>query len=320
MKKFLFAFIIVALFIFVTACDNNILPIENFENEIIEVSLSEQIQGIHGFLTRVKHGDNVVYLFGEVSAARQEWFPLASIVEGAMQNADVFFVNDDPNIDPLYQEFLARNMSSLPVGVTLTEYLPINIVPSFLLRLATHGYSYNMINTLYPHIILQTFVSASAALQLGDSLIIRDYIWNFAQTYGLPVYAFFEPSWSLEVRIPSNDYIQFSIAENTPSRSSAIEQLNAMLDAYEQQDEAQLFSYLRWPLTEYTNAYERYLEELVLLFAEEYAFGVEYLLLMTENPTTFFVVVNVDNLIGFDEGNIAVLLERRGFAVERLFR
>ena len=49
-----------------------------------------EIEGIHGFLSRVEYNNHTAYILGSMHMGRADWFPLADIVEEAMARSDVF--------------------------------------------------------------------------------------------------------------------------------------------------------------------------------------------------------------------------------------
>ncbi|MCL1843069.1 MAG: TraB/GumN family protein [Defluviitaleaceae bacterium] len=66
-----------------------------------ETPANPELQGIHGFISRVEYGENTAYIFGSMHAGKPDFFPLAPIVASAMERADVFaFETELREFDP----------------------------------------------------------------------------------------------------------------------------------------------------------------------------------------------------------------------------
>jgi len=319
-KKLLSVLVLAVLFGLLVACSNGSVPVD-VQNEDVSVTQREEVQGIHGFLTRIEYGDNVAYLFGDYSLTRPDWLPFAPIVEEAMQRADVFFVREDPNVfdDPLVLEFVLER-GYLPQGATLAEYLPLNIYEHLMYYMDSYDIDTWFIGDLAPSVVVGSNIPSGIAYKLNaESFFIADFIANYARDAGLPFYTFFDPFWFYDLMFPISEEVQFAAAQTITYMEDALAQLEAILNAYEQQDKDLLVELLRYPIYDGMNAYKRHRMEQDRLIAEEFRFGIGELLRKTEDATTFFIPIWVGNMIGNDNADVVWLLENDGFSVARMY-
>jgi len=320
MKKNLLSVLALATLLgLLVACSNGAVPVDA-QNEDVSTTQREETQGIHGFLTRVEYGDNTVYLFGDFWATRSEFPPFASIVEEAMQRTDVFFTRDNPTAmdDPEYLEFLMSRFY-FPPGITLESYLPSDIYENFSKILDEYNFG-TYVNTAFPLAILQSFIPFELVGRLSaEPFSMDEYIQEYAILAGRPLYFFFDSFWFIDVLLPQTEAIQFAAATSILPIEDALARAKSTLNAYKQQNETLLIELLLNSADGGGNEFAQFLVGLDLLVAEEFKFGIAELLRETEEPTTFFIPVWVENMIGDGDTNVTKLLEREGFVVTRMF-
>ena len=319
-KNLLSVLALAALLGLLVACSNGAVPV-GAQNEDVSTTQRAEAQGIHGFLTRVEYGDNIAYLFGDYWLARSNKPSFAPIVEEAMQRTDVFFVRGDGTAsdDPVFQEFLHGRIL-LPGDVTMANYLPPDIYEKFVYYIESHNVDTWFLDVFVPTMIVGTGIPLEMAGKLNAEMFsVGNFIEDYATAAGLPTYAFLDPFWISYVLNPVSDEIQFAAAQTVTHMEDTLLRLEAILSAYEQQNETLLIEMLRSPIYDGMNAYKRHLAEVDLLFAEEFRLGIAELLRETEEPTTFFIPTRIENIIGDDDANIIRLLERDGFVITRLY-
>ena len=277
--------------------------------------------GIHGFLSRIEHENNVAYMLGSFHYGRAHWFPIHPMVYEVMERADVFAFEadytrwEDEDYIERYLEY-----ALLPEGQTLRDVLSAE---SFNLL-------YESIYT-FPHIDfddIENLTPAYAASVVGRSMTWRYnqvfsnlsvdlYIMDFAQERDRPIiglncifselnFALYWPQeiWSIAFEgITDYETLVANIREN------------AIADAYERQDAESIYAAVIVPMHEDTQIYGQFrlnnLKERCRIFAAE----IERLLVETEEPTTFFITIGAAHLL---KGYIFEILENNGLEVVAL--
>jgi len=207
-------------------------------------------------------------------------------------------------------------------GMSLIEYLPPDIYAQFTAYLATYDISYNELIYFTPSTII-TMLMLFEVYELVDinyDLILRDYVLEFAidndkQTIDL-IDAYL--SWDMLMELPHD--VMFAAAMTLTARSDAISIIQQRIDAYEAQDADLLYDMMRMQFYDEANLYVRHTWDLRHQFATIYSDKIELLLRETEAPTTFFVTLDIDYMLGNDYGNVVNNLQDRGFAVSKLYR
>jgi len=271
---------------------------------------------IYGAIHRIEYGDNVVYLFGSIPGGRGGWFPLADVVEDAMNRADVF-VSEIGNIDPMEQAERIMEYTMLPNRQTWAEFFPADVYESLTAAAEAIGMPYEQISTMNPLTILraielelaQTLVEDAMLRSSLGSLIVDGYIMARAVERGVPILALesveqqarilnqppFEVMVFRAMQWQAPDVILSRIANNPEF------DLTLMVNLYETNDSA--VSAALWaahlsPEATGDDLWLDYMRETVMNGRSiYYANEIARLLTETEESTTFFVVVGKSHII-----------------------
>jgi len=285
--------------------------------------------GIHGKLTRVRHGENTAYIFGSMHAGRAEWFPLHPIAEDAMSRADVFafeidFKSDlsDEDDDEIFA------LMTLPDELTLGRVLTGYVFMDFYNNLKTYhhlGITYDMIKHLTPAALLHDLSYAVLRVRgIEREYAIDDYIYDYAEENDRPIIGLTSIIQQyrnvFDVPLEIQAYALYDFPDFQTWFDS--EDDDELTEAYETQNiEAlrEMFIYEPgdWqpsPYDEFMS--DRHLNVRNLHFSNEIA----RLLRETEEPTIFFITVGMWHIIGGDGGGqVLVRLENEGFELTPLW-
>ena len=317
-------------------------PIENNQAEIIETAIENP--AITGGLHRVTHGDNTAYIFGSFHAGMGHWFPLADVVENAMDSADVFAF--EVNMDSPSEEEVARFMETmsqlihLPDGQRLSDILDPEVHQNFVEAVESFGlFQYEDFYRMNP-----AFISTSVAVQylipmmgLDFDYSVDDYVAMRAILSDRPVIGLAPMYTEIQTVFDLPLDVMIEQVESFVSREQIIELfmqegyiMDAMIMAYANNDIETLRDVIAYVFSLYPD-YELSPGQLhtrdVVNFARSIQFGeaIENLLRETEDPTTFFVTVGVAHVVRGGTGinddgitNVINFLENAGFEVEAL--
>ena len=296
---------------------------EDFDEEAPEEYPAPGL-GIHGLISRVEAGDNVMYIFGSMHYGRPQWFPLHPAVEEAMRRSDAFVFETD--ITPQGQQAIAPRMleTMMLPQMTLSEFLEEEAFAQMMEAVETYGVSYQAIRQFTPWVV-NVFLAEIAYDRVGvtSAYGIDFYVLGFAQAHHLPILYLNSLEQEMDMVFNLTDEMQHYAALSIESLDVAIQQVERLVTAYETQDIEGLTTLVRESSMtgETPNPLEEYLIDVIvihrsILFAQE----MIRLLEQTEEPTTFFVTMGIGHLIGDDHGNVFNYLLDAGFEVTTLWR
>lgn len=292
---------------------------------------------IHGALHRVEYGNNVAYLFGTLHAGDPSWFPLAAMVEDALQRADVVALEVE-SLEGMEAEFLAIVMEiiTLPDGNTWADLLPPEYYAHLVAMAEAWGMVYTLVNTWHPAFFVQMITTqipmiiSDLSFDVGDT--VDGYVAAVAAARGIPIIGLetIEQQTRIAFLPPHDAMLALIMQLDTPDEMvrNFIEGPQMLLDDmayyYRQNDFAnamQEFSLLLevddCPWTAYFIAYVNNWR------STYYAHRIMDLLRDTDEPTTFFVAVGLSHVIRSWSGegftDIVAQMRLAGFTVEPLF-
>ena len=286
----------------------------------------EPLEGlnIHGLLSRVEYGNNVVYIFGSMHYGRSSWYPLHPEVEAAMRRADVFAFETD--VSPEGQLEVAPALASYMLldGITLSEFLDEETYEHFMAIIETYGISSPSIERFTPWVI-SVMLAEMAYHEAGISSTygIDFYVKDFANAHNLPILYLnpLEHEISLAFGLP--DYLQHYAALSIPDFETSVREVESLVHAYEIQDIEQITTLARQDLltSETLNPLEEYIIDVIVIQRSiEFAQEMIRYLQETAPPTTFFVTMGIGHMVGDDYGNVFNYLMSAGFEVVPLYR
>jgi len=276
---------------------------------------------IHGFLSRVEYGGNVAYIMGSMHLGRPDWFPLAAVVQEAMEKADVFAFEADFSL--METEAVSQRMMQrifLPGGQTLRDFLPDDIFEHFYKMLATYpNVDYDMLAYFTPA-YASYFISLKEAMPLMEleaTYSVDMYIMDFAMNNEMPIIGLNDIFRELNMAFDWPEEVQFSAMAQFTDYTTFLEEINelGLADAYEAQDAQWIYREAIAPLREAARRslygefmYDTILIERSTIFAEE----IIRRLRGTTEPTTFFVTIGAAHVLS---GHVFGVLEDSGFGV-----
>ena len=310
--------------------------LQNVETVSIPEVIADNPQ-IHGFLHSATYGDNVAYLFGSLHAMRDNWTPLADIVEDAMRRSDVFAfeVYLEDLLNPELLEPILEQVMFLPDGLTLEKFLPADVYENFVYHLPSYGIEYEDVYNWNP-VFLANLIEvelSSLLLEVDMDTSVDEYVWLFAGEQGLPRIGLETVVQQIEiVYLPPYEAMQEALAdfisfedllyymmEYAEHAGSSLD----IADLYEANDKAGIIALFR-ELDEliHESAIVRHRVEMIMNYRSNYyARRIAGLLQETAESTTFFVTVGASHIIRTSnyQYNIINFLEEMGFNVEALF-
>jgi uncharacterized protein YbaP (TraB family) len=302
------------------------------EDELVEEEAEEEIveeihvegAGIHGLISRVEYGDNVVYIFGSMHYGRPQWYPLHPAVEDAMRRADAFAFETD--ITPEGQALAAPTMLEYMMldNMTLSEFLDEDDFIQMMMAVESYGVSYQAIRNFTPWVV-NIFLTELAYDRVGitSDYGIDFYVLEFAQFHNLPILYLNPIEHELELAFNLTDEMQRYAAISIERMEEVIEYVEIMVAAYEAQDIEQLTAMTResFATGEPLNPLEEYLLDVIIIQRSvEFAREIIRFLEQTEEPTTFFVTMGIGHMVGDDHGNVFNYLLDAGFEVTSMYR
>ena len=280
--------------------------------------------GIHGLISRVEHGDNVVYIFGSMHFGRSQWYPLHPAVEEAMRRSDAFAFETD--ITPEAQGAIASEMLEYMMldNITLSDFLEEDVFDQMMEAVETYGVSYSAIGQFTPWVI-GVLLAEIAYHRVGitSTYGIDFYVMGFAQAHGLPILYLNPIEHEMNLAFNLTDEMQHYAALSIESLEVTIEYVERLVHAYETQNIEQITAMVREDLVtgEIPNPLEEYLIDVIIIQRSiEFAQEIIRLLEQTEEPTTFFVTMGIGHMVGDDYGNVFNYLLDAGFEVVPMYR
>ena len=303
--------------------NDTVFPDADYE---VEDYPEEPLEGlnIHGLLSRVEYGDNVVYIFGSMHYGRVSWYPLHPEVEAAMRRADVFAFETD--ISPEGQLEITSTLAGYMMlnNTTLSEFLDEDAYEHLMSVLETYGIGNRSIELFTPWTIY-VMLAEIAYAEVGISFTygIDSYVKEFANAHHIPILHLnpLEHEISLAFGLP--DDLQRYAALSTLDFETTVEEVESLVHAYETQDIEQITALARQDLlTNVTlNPLEEYVIDVILIQRSiEFAQEIIRYLQETVEPTTFFVTMGIGHMVGDDYGNVFNYLIDAGFEVVPLYR
>ncbi|MCL1845418.1 MAG: TraB/GumN family protein [Defluviitaleaceae bacterium] len=276
---------------------------------------------IHGMLTRVRHGDNVAYIFGSMHASQPHWFPLADIAEDAMRRADIFaFEVDMLEMNNLSDEQHDRiqELQILPDGKTLEDILCEEIFADFMEAFETFyaiGMTYEDISDLTPVALLMSLESIMVMLLGVDlGITVDSYIADFAVENELPIIGLNCILREMEIVFDIPLEIQATAMVGFPDFFMMLDMFeeSALVEIYVEQDIERLREMFRaMNAAQQGNEYSELMSyNMFTVRSNIFADEIARLLVETEEPTTFFVTIGMGHIIGCDGGGGGMVLAR----------
>jgi len=311
----------------------------------------EPVQGIHGLLSVVEYGQNRAYIMGSIHIGREDWYPLASIAEEAMERADIFAFEIDlgasggpcicedcahecaahPDVDECI--CMLMEMMFLPEGTFLDDFLPPDVFESFMEALETFpGILVDAVMHMRPTTVSEIIMYQLVApmLELSSEHSIDMYVYNRANELGRPSIGLTDFNDHIRFVSGMPDEYQIATARYFSDYDTMLSEIEELAYIYETQDIQTLASLVQTDLSEAYAAYHagelsagglalsRYWHYTVGNYRSDFfARQIADLLTQTEEPTTFFITVGIAHLSR--EINVFHVLEGMGFEVIGLY-
>lgn len=260
---------------------------------------------IHGMLSRVDYGDNTAYIIGSAHFGFPNWFPMADVVEQALQNADVFaFEVDLSSMEALMDMmYLQEQLMFLPDNMTLRQFLPEDIFEHFSYAIETYGLPYALVENMKPSAIASmTTVFTAQYLGMEFEYGIDAHIMDFAIQSELPIIGLHSIEDELAAIFDIPNEAEIDLARFFPTLQEAKEELLKVIEIYE----AQNIDFFRneWRnMISYDIEYNAHAQHIfdVIMTERSKQFGhkIARLLIETQEPTTFFITIGMNHVSGY---------------------
>jgi len=320
-----------------------------YEVEEAEVAPLPATEGIHGLLSVVEYGNNRAYIIGSIHVGQESWYPLSSVVEAAMDSADIFAFEIDLGADggPCLCEpetcdcgcepdtndcvCLLMELMFLPEATTLVDFLPPEDLKMFMESLSTFPINLEAITIFRPTTIMELILYQIIAPTLGLSSehSIDMYVFDRAQAMGRPTIGLTDFNDHIAFVSGMPEEYQFATARYFSDYDTMLEEMEELAHVYQIQDILTLTQMVRTDLEEAYEAYHageitagglglaRYWHYTVGNYRSAFfARQIADLLTQTQEPTTFFVTVGIAHLTR--EINVFYVLESMGFEPQLL--
>ena len=297
---------------------------------------------ITGALHRVTYGDNVAYIFGSFHLGLEHWFPLADIVEDAIDSADVFafeanfFTPDEYEWERVIE--VMEEIMFLPDNQTWVDVLPQELYDPFVAILMEFGLNdYEEASTLNPAMIIQDIALYMLATQteLDTDFSVDAYVGMLAFLMERPIIGLATLyNETLQAMGVSHEVMLDMVADFIGTTGAELnddewDMFERMIVAYETNDLDALRETIAYGMFLYTAETPHQIHTRdIINFTRSIQFGqaVAQLLQETADPTTFFVTVGISHVIrgglGLDDDgitNVIAYLQHAGFEVEALY-
>ncbi|TLS51241.1 polysaccharide biosynthesis protein GumN [Paenibacillus antri] len=274
--------------------------------------ISKRQSGALGFLWRVDHDGDSVYLVGSMHIADESFYPLPSAYEEAFQDAEYLGVEVDVSqgATPEVQQ-LVMSLGMYQDGTTLQDRIPEELYGSIGEILAENGLEANAMDAFKPWMAEMTLASLKS-MQAGfqGEVGIDMYFLQKAIERQLPILELESYESQLQMFDGFSEELQRTNLKNTVESFELVdESVSQMAEMWKNGDEAALLE-----LTEAMATDEEYRKAMLtdrnIGMADKIA---EYL----ENPeeADYLVVLGAAHFLG--EDGIVKLLEDKGYVVTR---
>ena len=323
-KKFLLFFATIASLVMLIGCgerEEEYIPQEpeltrvaqEPEEKYEEYYEEEYTSGIHGLLSYVEYNNNRVYIFGSMHLGNPYFFPLADVVEDAMERAEVFVFEIDLN-EMMSEEgiMLAMHHMFFPHGESLQTFLPADAYAHFLEVIETFP---NVVALFGPMLEMMTPMAISTLLvadimeELGiyEDYSVDFYVHSFATLYNRQIFGLVSLEQELDALFNVPFDVSLAIIESLVSREEMLAYTYEMqlAQAYFYQD-IELLTYILNAETDLEDAYNLHTALIMPQRTAQFASQIDYLLRSTQEPTIFFVTIGIGHLIGIGEDAASV--------------
>ncbi|MCL2843585.1 MAG: TraB/GumN family protein [Oscillospiraceae bacterium] len=295
-------------------------PVEEEEEEEVEEEEEPAANpNIHGALHRIEYGDNVVYLFGSLHGGRDRWYPLADVVEDAMDRADIF-VTEIGHVDAAAQAEALQTVIALPDGQTWAEFFPADVYEHLVEMAEIWGLPYEEVNTENPaffilSIEMEILQLLAEDMELGNTagdISVDGYVMDRALERARPIISLetVEQQMQILYRPPAEVVAARALSWMSLEEMMEVAQdsdepgLDELADMYEANDLVGLADMFGASISLEAEAaaegdlWIAYMREYVMNWRSTYyANEIARLLQETEEATTFFVVVGISHII-----------------------
>ena len=282
--------------------------------------------GIHGRLSRIEYGNNTAYIFGSMHIASPHWFPLAPIVEDAIERSDIFVFEYDLSLNEtvvaaVAQEFAMNQTDTLGVLLPLlTEEQYNNFresIATFPQNIFPRGAHFYDLSPFALEIITVWYLFEEH-MGLSQDYSVDTYVLEAAQRKGAPILGLNHIVQEFEHMFSMSQEANLESLANFPTLEKGIQDAQFLFDAYTNQDIAALTE-LFVSEGEMTAGEAWMYETLMVQRSIEFAQEIQRLLIETETPTTFFITMGIGHMVGDTYANVFVYLQNQGFEIERLY-
>ncbi|MDO4747772.1 MAG: TraB/GumN family protein [Eubacteriales bacterium] len=269
---------------------------------------------------------NVIWLFGSIHIARDDFYPLPDYVTDAFESSDALAVEFDVN---KFEKDTASQTESIMQmlymdGTTIKDHISEDIYDDAV-EILTENETYNVMLDYYMPCMWSSTIDQYTYVKLGYSLdngIDRHFL-NLAESEGKTILDVESAQYQYEILSGFSDETQEfmlqSSVESYNNSDEADEEMTRMMDLWVSGDEYEFASFLESEADEFEtqrekDLYEEYTYKIRTVRNEEMTDWAEQTL---NSGQEVFMCVGAAHIIG--DGAVASNLKDRGYKVERVY-
>jgi uncharacterized protein YbaP (TraB family) len=299
--------ILAALFLSIAHAENNAAPTVSAQAETPQ----------RGALYRVRHQDNMTYLFGTIHVGAPEFFPLEPQVTRALNGASKLVLEIDIRDQVRFQRALQKH-GLYATGDSIDRHLSPDGLAEVQLALQRYGLAFDHIRQMKPWMLTNMLLSIELARNgYHYSQGVERFLLSLSEEQAKSVQALESADYQMSLfdtmsEATQEQYLREQLAEL--SGGNSLKKARALIDAWAGGNSDAIESIMREGLDEKSVTSEFTQRMLLDRRNPAMADKIEALL---RNDAHTFVGVGLLHLVG--NGSLPALLRQRGYEVERLY-
>lgn len=294
-----------------------LLGIAHAENNAAAIVSAQAAVPQRGALYRVRHQDNMTYLFGTIHVGTPEFFPLEPQVTQALSGASKLVLEIDIRDQALFQRALQKHGLYAP-GDSIDRHLSPAGLAELRLALPRYGLAFDHVRQMKPWMLTNMLLSLELARHgYHYSQGVERFLLSLTEGQAKSVLALESADYQMSLFDDMNEatqeqYLREQLAELGDGNS--LKKSVALIDAWADGNGDAIESIMREELEEKSVISEFTQRMLLDRRNPAMADKIETLL---RNDAHTFVGVGLLHLVG--NGSVPALLRQRGYEVERLY-
>ena len=294
------------------AADNASASVETARHAAVTAAQARH----HGALFRLKHGEQIVYLFGTVHVGTSDFYPLAPGIDAALADASKLVLELDIRADDAFQQAV-RAHGTYPAGDAIGKHLSAETMGVLTAALRADGIALADVAHLKPWLLANVLMGLELQRHGYErSKGLETYLLAAAQTRGTAVAELESADYQLAMFDTLSDadgerYLRESLCDL--ANGSSLKRAKALIDAWTSGDEAALDAVIADATGGDSLTADFTRRTLLGRRNPEMAASIER---VTQGSKVTFVGVGLLHLLG--DNGLPRLMARRGYEVERI--